>query len=166
MQLDNHDLEILERMYSQGDPSPKNIADDVGIPQSTVHYRMKNLRESGVLRNDLYEFDNAAVGLDVTIISEVTAEYAESYEERVGEKLSDIEGVSQVYFTLGDTDFVVIAHLPSNDAVQDLVSAYESIDEVKRTSSKLVINTVKNEPNSIRNYCLESLKEFDLSNEE
>jgi len=166
MELDTHDLEILKRMYSQGDPSPKSIAEDVDIPQSTVHYRLKNLRESGVLKNDLYEFDHTAVGLDVTIISEVIAEYAENYEERVGEALSEIEGVSEVFFTLGDTDFIVIAHLPDSDSVQDLVNAYESIDEVTRTSSRLVVDTVKADPNPIRNYSLDSLEEFDLSNGE
>lgn len=163
MTLDDQNLEILKTIAETGVTSPKQIADEMGTPKSTVHYRMQNLREDGIIKNDLFEVEPDALGLSVTVITEVMAEYGEGYHESVGQQLSDIDGVSNVYFTMGDTDFVVTAHLPNSSYVKTLVEAYEAVDGVERTSSKFVISTIKQEPNPLRNYGLDALKGLDLS---
>lgn len=157
MELDRKDLEILNALYELADSSPKRISEAVDIPKSTVHFRIEKLREKGILKNDLLEIDPEVAGFDVTVISEVVAEYDEGYQEDVGERIAEVEGVSQVHFTMGDTDFVVISHLTDSDAVQRVISAFQGIDEIQRTSSKFVITTIKNDPNPIRNYSLDSL---------
>ncbi|XVH33117.1 Lrp/AsnC family transcriptional regulator (plasmid) [Haloferacaceae archaeon DSL9] len=163
MALDDQDLEILNTIVEIGETSPKRIADETEIPKSTVHYRLQKLQKHGIVKNDLFEIDPEALGFSVTVITEVIAEYKEGYHESVGEQLSGINGVSNVYFTMGDTDFVVTAHLPNSSFVQNLVESYEAVDGVVRTSSKFVISTIKEEPNPLRNYDLETLKELDLS---
>lgn len=163
MSLDEQDLEILKTIADIGEASPKRIADETGTPKSTVHYRLQNLRDDGVIKNDLFEIEPEAIGLSVTVITEVMAEYKEGYHETVGEQLSAIDGVSNVFFTMGDTDFIVTAHLPNSSFVQDLVESYEAVDGVERTSSKFVISTIKQEPNPLRNYDIETLLELDLS---
>lgn len=165
MELDDQDLKILTTLYRIDEPSSKAIADEIDLPKSTVHYRLKRLREEGVLKNELYEFDPEAVGLNVTVISEVIAEYDEGYHQEVGDRIAEIDGVSQVYFTMGDTDFIVISTLPNSDAIERLVGQFEAIDQITRTSSTFVITTVKDEPNPIRNYGFDRLGEFDLSTE-
>ncbi|MFC7045769.1 Lrp/AsnC family transcriptional regulator [Halobacteriaceae archaeon GCM10025711] len=164
--MDRRDMEILKTIAELGDPSPKRIEEETDIPKSTVHYRLNKLREEGVIRNDLYDLDLEKVGLTITVISEVMAHYKEAYHEEVGRKLSEIEGVNQVYFTMGDTDFVVIAHLPDREQVESLIEGYEAIEEVERTSSKFVISTIKNEPNPLRDYSLDSLVAMADANEE
>jgi len=62
-----------------------------------------------------------------------------------------------VYFTMGDTDFVVIAHLSDRKMVQRLISDYEMIDEIVRTSSQFVVETVKDEPHPLNDFELETL---------
>lgn len=163
MTLDEQDLDILKTIAELGVTSPKRIADETGTPKSTVHYRLQNLREDGIIKNDLFEIEPDALGLSVTVISEVMAEYEEGYHETVGRQLSAIDGVSNVYFTMGDTDFIVTAHLPNSSYVQTLVESYEAVDGVERTSSKFVISTIKHEPNPLRNYGLDALKGLDLS---
>lgn len=162
--MDERDVEILKTIADTGDPSPKAIEAATGIPKSTVHYRIEKLRDQGVIEDDLYSIDITALGLDLTIISEVTATYREGYHEEVGRKLSAIEGVSQVYFTMGDTDFIVVANLADRTMVEDLIAAYERIDEVERTSSSFTITTIKDERTPLRNYDLETL--VDLVSEE
>ena len=75
-----------------------------------------------------------------------------------GDKLGEVPGVNEVYFTLGDTDFVLISHLASRAMVEDLISEFEEIDEISRTSSTFVITTIKDEPNPLNDYELEELK--------
>ncbi|PCR89209.1 Lrp/AsnC family transcriptional regulator [Natrinema ejinorense] len=159
--LDERDIKILFAIADRETDNTEVLHEETGIPKSTVHYRLQNLKEEGVITNDLYELDLDEIGLGLTVISEIWAEFGEGYQERVGEQLAAIEGVNQVYFTMGDTDFVVIGRLTSRDMVERLVEDYESIDEITRTSSKFVISTIKTSEGigTLRDYGLESFLE-------
>ncbi|AHG02935.1 transcriptional regulator [Halobacterium sp. DL1] len=162
--MDEQDAEIIKAVADIGEPSPKGVEEETGIPKSTVHYRLEKLREAGVIEDELFNLDLEKVGLNLTVITEVMADYEEGYHEKVGEQLSEIEGVSQVYFTMGDTDFIVIAHLSSREMVEELVVAYEGIDAIQRSSTNFAISTIKNERIPFRNYDLETLKDIVTEN--
>lgn len=157
--MDERNVRILQAVAELGTGSPDEISEHTDIPKSTVHYRLTKLKEDGVVTNDLFDVDLEKLGLELTVITEVIAEYDEQYHEEVGEKLADIEGVNQVYFTMGDTDFIVIAHLSDREMVHRLISDYEGIDEVVRTSSQFVVETVKDEPHPLNDFELETLLE-------
>ena len=159
IQLDERDIKILCAVAEGESLSTEAIHERTGIPKSTVHYRIQSLKDEGVITNDLFDLDLEKVGLGITVISEVWAEFGEGYHERIGQKLAEIEGVNQVYFTMGDTDFVVIARLTSRDMVEGLVEDYESIEEISRTSSKFVITTIKTNASigTLSDYSEESL---------
>jgi DNA-binding Lrp family transcriptional regulator len=156
--MDETDLEILKTISDMGTDSPSEIHEATDIPESTIYYRLNNLRERGIIKNDLYDLDLEKLGLGITIIVEVVAEYKEGYHKKIGEKLSDIEGVSQVHFTMGERDFVVIAHVPNREEVERLISDFEAIEEVQRTQSKYTITTIKNERRILSTYSLETLQ--------
>lgn len=149
--MDEKDLRILKAIATLRSGSPDKISDHIDIPKSTVHYRLEKLQERGVI-NDVFDIDLNKAGLTLTLITEVWAEYESEYHKQVGDKLSSIQGVNQVYFTLGDTDFILVSHLPSREMVEELITDFEEVDEVTRTSSKFVITTIKNEPNPINDY--------------
>jgi len=155
--MDETDIKILRVISTKETHSPSEIHEATGIPESTIYYRLDKLRSEGIIKNDLYDLDHEKLGLGVTIIVEVVATYKEDYHHKIGNKLSEIEGVSQVYFTMGERDFVVIAHVPSREGVERLISDFESIDEVERTQSKFTITTIKNEPRIINTYSEDSL---------
>lgn len=157
--MDERDLQILKTIAEKQIDSPSKIHELTGIPQSTVYYRLNNLRDEGIIKNDLYDVDLEKLGLGITIIVEVVATYGEGYHEKVGEHLSEVEGVSEVHFTMGDRDFVVIAHVPNREGVERLISDFEKINEVERTESKFAITTIKNEPRVINTYSMDTLAE-------
>lgn len=157
--MDERDIRILSAVAEEGTASPEKLAAATDIPKSTIHYRLEQLREDGVIVDDVGTLDLEKAGLSITLISEVWAEFEEGYHETVGKKLAAIEGVNQVYFTMGDTDFVVIAHATDRGMVERLVEDYEGIDEIARTSSKFVITTVKNEQNPLNDFETETLVE-------
>lgn len=128
--MDERNIRILQAVADLGTGSPDEISEYTDIPKSTVHYRLTKLKEDGIVTDDLFDVDLEKLGLEITVISEVIAEYEEQYHDEVGKKLAAVEGVNQVYFTMGDTDFVVIAHLSDRKMVQRLISDYEMIDEI------------------------------------
>lgn len=159
--MDQRDARILIAISELKTGSPERIAEETGIPKSTVHYRIQKLREEGIIENDLYEFDMEKIGLEITVISEVIAVYDEEYHRVVGEKLGAVEGVKQVFFTMGDVDFLVISRLTDRDMVESLFEGFEAIEEVERTMSKFVITTIKDDYNSLRGYEVETLLDGD-----
>lgn len=155
--MDEKDVRILAAVAKLGTGSPEKLSAETGIPKSTIHYRLDNLRDEGVVTNDLFDVDLSSVGLNLTVITEVMADYDEGYHDEVGRKLEAIEGVNQVYFTLGDTDFVVVSHLAGRSMVERLVEQFEAIEEVGRTSSKFVIRTIKDENRPLNDFETETL---------
>lgn len=155
--MDEKDVRILAAVAKLGTGSPEKLSAETGIPKSTIHYRLDNLRDEGVVTNDLFDVDLSSVGLNLTVITEVMADYDEGYHDEVGRKLEAIEGVNQVYFTLGDTDFVVVSHLAGRSMVERLVKQFEAIEEVGRTSSKFVIRTIKDENRPLNDFETETL---------
>ncbi|AOW80255.1 AsnC family transcriptional regulator [Halodesulfurarchaeum formicicum] len=154
--MDERDVAILKAISDLGTGSPDQLHEETGIPVSTIHYRLNNLREEGIITNDLYDFDHEKLGLGVTIIVEVLAEYEGSADE-VEDALFNIEGVTQVFFTMGETDFIVLARLPDSDSVERLIADFESIPEVDRTNSTFVVSTLRDESRAPATYDLETL---------
>jgi DNA-binding Lrp family transcriptional regulator len=153
--MDERDITLLKAISDLGTGSPERLHEETGIPVSTIHYRLKNLREAGVVENDLYDLDLDAVGLGVTVIVEVFADY-DRYED-VAEALLAIEGVTQLYFTMGETDFVVVARLPDSDEVERLIRDFESVPQVDRTDSTFVIASLRDSARPLESYGLDSL---------
>ena len=154
--MDERDVTILKAISDLGTGSPETLSEETDIPVSTIHYRLKNLREAGVIENDLYDIDLEKAGLGVTVVAEVLADYSGSYET-VGDKIREIEGVTQAFFAMGETDFIVIARLPDSDAVERLIADFEAIEEVERTNSTFVISTVRDANRPFQSYSLETL---------
>jgi DNA-binding Lrp family transcriptional regulator len=155
--MDERDVRLLKAISDLGTGSPDRLHEETGIPVSTIHYRLNNLREAGIIENDLYDVDLDAVGLGVTVIVEVLADY-DSYED-IAEELLAVEGVTQLYFTMGETDFVLVARLPDSDDVERLIRDFESIPQVDRTNSTFVIASLRDSNRPLRSYSLDSLVE-------
>ncbi|MFB6072803.1 MAG: Lrp/AsnC family transcriptional regulator [Halobacterium sp.] len=156
--MDERDVTLLKAISDLGTGSPEKLHEETDIPVSTIHYRLNNLREAGVVENDLYDLDLDELGLGVTVVLEVLTSYEGSYED-VGEKISDVEGVTQTFFTMGETDFMVVARLPDSDDVERLISDFEAIPEVDRTNSTFVVARQKDTQRPLESYSLETLLE-------
>jgi DNA-binding Lrp family transcriptional regulator len=154
--MDERDVRLLKAISDLGTGSPERLHEETDIPVSTIHYRLNNLREAGILENDLYDVDLEAVGLDVTVLVQLSTDYHGSHHD-FEEKILDVEGVSQAYFTMGETDFVVVAHLPDRESVERLLTDLETIDEVRGTNSTFVVSTLRHSTRVFENYKLETL---------
>lgn len=157
--MDERDVRLLKAISDLGTGSPERLNEETDIPVSTIHYRLNNLREAGVITNDLYDLDLTKVGLGVTVVLDVLADYSGSHET-VSDRLLAVEGVTEAYFTMGETDFVVVARLPDSDDVERLIREFESIDEIDRTNSTFVIRSLRDGQRPLESYSLESLVEM------
>lgn len=137
--LDETDLEILRQVEEDFDVNLQTLADELDISKSAVHYRVKKLKESGVIESVTADIDPLALGLEMAAITNVSVTHESGYSENIGEELRELRGVEQVYYTMGDVDFVVISRVQSRDQLNSLIERIVAIEGVNETSSKFVM---------------------------
>ncbi|MFC4407140.1 Lrp/AsnC family transcriptional regulator [Haloarchaeobius iranensis] len=154
--MDERDIRLLKAIAELGTGSPDKLHEETGIPVSTIHYRLNNLREDGIVENDLYDLDLDAFGLSVTVIVEVLADYSGTHSD-VADGIREIEGVTQLFSTMGETDFIAIARVGDADMVGDLMRSFEEVPEIERTNSTYVIDTLWDDARGLESYSMETL---------
>jgi DNA-binding Lrp family transcriptional regulator len=137
--FDETNLSLLEHIEADFDVSLQTLSNELGISKSTVHYRLTKLRESGVIRRIVAELDPIAFGLNMVMITDVSVAHEKGYADDIGAQLVALPGVQQVYYTMGDADFVVISRLQDRDQMNSLIDDVVSIKGVNETSSRFVM---------------------------
>jgi DNA-binding Lrp family transcriptional regulator len=143
--LDETDLSILERVEEDFDVSLETLAEELDLSKSAVHYRLNNLKESGVIEGITADVDPLAFGLELVAITDVSVTHEAGYSEELGQELLSIQGVEQVYYTMGDVDFVVISRIQTRDQLNELIDRIVALDGVNETSSKFVMEEFDND---------------------
>jgi Lrp/AsnC family leucine-responsive transcriptional regulator len=157
--LDEKDFKILRWLDREGDIDVDAVSDELGISTSTVYYRLDKYRKQGILTGTVSKIDAHELGLELTAISEIRSEYGPGYED-IGEELCEISGVQTVYFMLGDKSFTIIAHLRDHDHLQEYIDDIIHTDGVEHSSTRVVLQTFKDESRLLVNYDDEDLEEL------
>lgn len=87
--LDPFDLKILAELQRDGGLSNQEIADRIGLSASPCSRRIRQLEESGVIRERVVRLNPRALGLDLTVLIHIrmdrhTPERFEQFEAAVG----------------------------------------------------------------------------------
>lgn len=143
--LDETDLAILERVEADFDVSLETLAEELDLSKSAIHYRLNKLKDNDVIRGITADVDPLAFGLEMVAITDVSVTHEQGYSEDIGEALAGLEGVDQVYYTLGDVDFVVISRVQTREQLNELIDRIVAIGGVNETSSKFVMREFENE---------------------
>ncbi len=146
MELDEIDLAIIKMLQEDCRTPIGFIAKKLNIPKSTVHYRIKRLKEADVIQGCYAKVNPEALGQDYLTITLVKAKYGPGYHERIGKKLAEIPGVWAVYFILGDIDFIVLSRHKNLNSVRKMIERFISIEEIERTSTHVIVKIIKEDP--------------------
>ena len=141
--LDEQDLMLLGRIETDFDASLEDLADELDPSKSAVHYRLKKLREEGVIQGVTADIDPLALGLSMMMITEVSVNHETGYAEDIGTDLTEIKGVSEVYYTMGDVDFMMISRTQDREQMNAIIDDIVSTDGVNETSSRFVMKELK-----------------------
>jgi len=144
--MDALDKKILYTMLKDGEFNLKEIAQKAGVSKSTVHNRIKKLRETGVLKGLLPWLDYDKLGNTITAISLIRAKYGPKYADEVGRRIANIKGVWAVYFVLGENDFVVMSRARSKAELEETVEKFAKLDGVERANTAFALKILKEDP--------------------
>ena len=139
--MDEVDLKILKLLLEDARRSYRDIAKELGLSVATVHNRVKRLQAEGVIKGFAPIIDHSKLGFDLTALILLQAEGSHLID--VEEQVAKLEETCAVYDITGEFDIAVVARFKSREALNRFIKSLLKIPFVKRTSTSMVLNVVK-----------------------
>ncbi len=147
--MDKKDKDIINSMMRLKTNNLQTIAEHVKISKSSVQKRLKKLEEEKIIKGFIPELNEENLPEQLTAISMIRAKYAPDYAVKIGEEISKIEGISSVYYVLGDYDFIVIIKAKGRKNLEAIVNKLSSIERIERSSTITVLSTFREDPTAL-----------------
>src|SRR6187402_3386305 len=104
--LDGTDRAILAALMEDGRMTNAAIAARAGVAESTCAYRVRALRESGVISGINARIDLAAIGRPIQAVVKVhLSSHSRVHIDELFDRLVEIPGALTVVHVAGDNDF-------------------------------------------------------------
>ncbi|MBX0296241.1 Lrp/AsnC family transcriptional regulator [Haloarcula nitratireducens] len=156
--LDEVDFQILQRLDENGDIDVDELSDELDVSTSTIYYRMEKYREQGIVQGKIAKLDPQKLGLGMTAITEINADYDGPGYEEVAEKITDLSGVQRVFFMLGEMSFYVLSRVRDHEHLQTLMEDIIQTEGVENSTTNIVLRSFKDEDRLLVNYDGEDLE--------
>jgi len=144
VKINGFDLKILKALQSDARKSYRDIANELNVAVGTVYNRIKKLMDKGVLKGYTVVLDPSRLGYDLTALILIQVDGAHLVE--VENELAKFKDTVAVYDITGEFDVAVIAKFKTRDALNKFVKNILKIPYIKRTSTSVVLNVVKEPP--------------------
>jgi DNA-binding Lrp family transcriptional regulator len=149
--FDETGLDLLECIEEDFDVSLDTLAESLDLSKSAVHYRLKKLREKGIVEGITADLDPEPFGLEMVAITEIAVTHEQGYSENLGAEIAELDGVEQVYYTMGDIDFVAISRVQTRTQMNEVIEEMVAIEGVNETSSRFVMDEISTTPKFMSN---------------
>jgi len=133
--MDDLDHQILSILRRDARTPYTEIADRVGTSEGTVRNRVDRLTSEGIIER----FTVTTRTGNVKAMIEVSVDMNVNTSE-VSERLADWEEVDFVWQVSGEDDIVLVVDCVDTQAVNDLISQAREMDEVKGTTTRLILD--------------------------
>jgi Lrp/AsnC family leucine-responsive transcriptional regulator len=143
--MDTKDLEILKLIQSNARLTAEALGFEVGLSPPAVQKRLKKLRETGVIENEIAVLSPSKLGREMTVIVQVMLErenrrHLDAFKRR----MRSAEAVQQCYYATGEADFVLIVVVHDIKEYEEFTQKY-FFDEsnVSKFTSSIVMDRIK-----------------------
>jgi len=142
VKFDEIDARIIEILMKDARASLEEISEQLKVSKSTVHYRIRKLKENGLIEGFTTKINYKKLGYEIFALSCVKAKYHQQSLESVALKIKEIEGVENVYVILGEMDFFVMIRAKDKDQLKNIVEKMIALPEIDHSSTYLIISSV------------------------
>lgn len=147
MQLSDKDSELLAQLSKNGKASQRELAKETGVALGTVNSHIKQLEKNKIIKGYLAEIDPEKVGFNLTAIINLRIKKGTLMD--VQASIANHSGVFGVYDVTGEWDSLILARFKDRFEMDKFIKSTLSQEYIERTSTSLVLNTVKEEPRII-----------------
>ncbi len=136
--MDSIDEKIISILKDDSRRPYKEIADLVGLSESAVRRRVKNLVERGVIKRFTIELGLSNKTSAITLVSvKPSVDTA-----KVSEALKSLKGVEIVYEITGQYDIAAIVSASSIAEINKCIDEVRRIDGVDDTNTVIILRTL------------------------
>ncbi|MBD3253805.1 MAG: winged helix-turn-helix transcriptional regulator [Candidatus Lokiarchaeota archaeon] len=141
--LDDDDEKILNFLQDDCRTPLNDLAEKLGMPKSTIYYRIKRLEEEGIIEGYHANLNAQKLGYDLLVVVNIRATFGPGYHEKIGEKLSKLPGVFGVYFIYGESDFIVLLRGKDREELFDKMKNIYDLEGIERVNTNVVTKIIK-----------------------
>ncbi|PVX24630.1 MAG: transcriptional regulator [Candidatus Bathyarchaeum sp.] len=144
VQLDDKDKKILNMLQENSRMSYIHIANELGISEATVRYRVKNLIDNGIINRFTVLLDPRKIGYPITGI--LLVKIIPEHFEEAAKKISELDETRHVLQNTGDYNLVAVVKARSLGNLNDLRKKIELIRGVRELSLSAATKLIKIDP--------------------
>jgi Lrp/AsnC family transcriptional regulator for asnA, asnC and gidA len=146
--LDEKDYKILALLSENSRITTREMSKQLDIPQTTIHNRIKRLKQSGVIKKFTIELDRKKVGKGLVAYILCTVSYrtkrgTKINQYKVAQLIERLPVVEEVSIVTGDIDLIVKVALKDVDELNDFVIfKLRDIEGVEKTKTSVVLSQI------------------------
>ncbi len=139
--IDELDKNILRMLFKDAFLSYETIANKVGTSVGTIHNRIKRMKGEKIIERIVPEVNAKKIGFDICALIDIRIKGG--HLEELQKKFSNHENVCSIYDITGEYDTTFVAKFKNTDDLNKFVKELAGQKYVLRTSTKLVLNVIK-----------------------
>lgn len=147
MKVDQKDRRIIVELIRDSNQTSRKISKKTGIPITTVHNRIRKLKNMGVIINYTINLDYKKLGRPILAFITVTINYNVPGEKinqsEVAKKIKSLDGVYDVSILTGGADILSKVLAKDIEDLNDLVTyRLRNIPGIDKTQTSIVLKQV------------------------
>jgi Lrp/AsnC family transcriptional regulator for asnA, asnC and gidA len=140
-QLDDKDRKLLNILQENGRAAYSQLADELGLSESTVRYRVKKLVDEGVIKKFTVLLDPKKIGFSTTGI--LMVKVSPDLFEHASKQISNLTETHHVFQNTGEYDIVAVVQARDLKHLGELRNKIEMISGVKEASLSATTRCIK-----------------------
>jgi len=142
--MDKLDRKILELLQRDGGLTAAEIADRVGLSKAPCWRRIKQLQESGTIKQTVALLDARSLNVGTTVfVTLKTANHSASWFEQFVAAVRDMPEVTEIYRMSGDVDYLMRIVVPDIDAYDVVYRRLIALVQFLDISASFALETIK-----------------------
>lgn len=140
------DKKIILHLLENAEQPIVDIADKVGASRQTVSKKIKQFRDSGMIRDFTVRLDPEKFDLGVKAYVFLQEEPQDEVREKNERKINEFPQVSSFFRLFGRYSGILEVWSKDRDDLTDLVKEIHELEGVRETETFIVHSVVKNKP--------------------
>ena len=145
--LDDVDARVLQALRADPDATNKALARRLGLAESTCAYRIRSLRQRGIIAGRTLQLGTAALGFPLQAIIKVRlGSHNREHVTKLYADLAATPGVIEAFHLAGEDDFHLRVAVRDAQALRDFVLEHVTIHRVVRQTETQLLFEARSGP--------------------
>jgi Lrp/AsnC family transcriptional regulator for asnA, asnC and gidA len=143
--IDNKDLRILQILKENGDLTVRQIASRTLLPITTVHHRIKRMKEAGVIRRFTIDIDHRKLGKSISayVLVKVDSKYLKGFrisQHELVHQLKKFDFVEKADIVTGTIDIILLIRVRDIEELDRIViDKLRDVQGIESTDTMVIL---------------------------